>query len=128
MNAQHMRFSLYISLMQGFCCGEDLATDWLHRQPVWRRDNHSLFLRDCHGIPPLPHFLDLAQYNSLGLSSTSIPTSSLDPLVKPPKDIWLSGKLCHHLLLICNVPVTSVGYPAMYMEYRLIVPTIEFNH
>ena len=72
--------------------------------------------------------LDLAQYNSLRLSSTSIPTSSLDRLAKPPKDIWLSGKLCHHLLLIRNVPVTSVGYPAMYMEYCLIVPTIEFNH
>jgi hypothetical protein len=26
-----MRFSLYISLIQGTFCREDLATDWLHR-------------------------------------------------------------------------------------------------
>lgn len=52
MNARHMRFSLYISLIQGTFCGEDLAADWLHRQSVWTREKHSLFLEDCHDVPP----------------------------------------------------------------------------
>jgi len=52
MNALQLQFSLYISLMQGIFCREGLAEDWLHRQPVWTSDKHSLFLGDCHEVPP----------------------------------------------------------------------------
>jgi hypothetical protein len=52
MNTQQMRFSLYISLIQGIFRREGLAKDWLHRQPVWTREKHSPFLEDCRDVPP----------------------------------------------------------------------------
>ncbi len=62
------------------------------------------------------------------ISDASSPFDHILTSIKATKTTWFSGSLCHDPLLIRNVPVTSVVYPAPEFEFHLIAPNIELNH